>query len=303
MQFRSIVQGAALLALALGACGQPGGEPAQARGITTEKPKGPPLSDADFARFVSWRDSQALPALFLASDGPAEHRPGGSRMGGPVWLPEGEGWPRDAKGRPLSFLAQIDFAELPPLEDYPTSGVLQFFIGRDDLYGADFEKPEAGTFRVIWREKLDGPGKLHLAKPQGRQGIDDYSPLRDETVLRGARLKGTLGKQKPGIDSWLFDRDLKDLLDRDPTDRIYNFFDEPDEAATDNHHIGGHPGFTQSDFRSANSYQDYDRVLLQLWTQDDKIMWGDSGQGQFLIRRADLLKKDFSKVVYQWDCY
>jgi len=32
-------------------------------------------------------------------------------------------------------------------------------------------------------------------------------------------------------------------------------------------------------------------------------MWGDSGQGQFMIRREDLRKRDFSKIFYQWDCY
>jgi uncharacterized protein YwqG len=30
-------------------------------------------------------------------------------------------------------------------------------------------------------------------------------------------------------------------------------------------------------------------------------MWGDSGTGTFFIRRADLKKRDFSKVAYYWD--
>ncbi|MBL0916883.1 MAG: DUF1963 domain-containing protein, partial [Sphingopyxis sp.] len=67
-------------------------------------------------------------------------------------------------------------------------------------------------------------------------------------------------------------------------------------------HVGRPAGFTQSDWRAEPAYQDVDRVLLNLWS-DDHIMWGDSGQGQFMIRREDLLKRDFSKVFYQWDCY
>ena len=48
-------------------------------------------------------------------------------------------------------------------------------------------------------------------------------------------------------------------------------------------------------------YRKADRVLLNLWS-DKTLMWGDAGQGQFLIAREDLLKRDFSKVWYQWDC-
>ena len=34
----------------------------------------------------------------------------------------------------------------------------------------------------------------------------------------------------------------------------------------------------------------------------DEPQRGDAGQGQFLIAREDLRKRDFSKVWYQWDC-
>src|SRR6185312_15136568 len=33
-----------------------------------------------------------------------------SRLGGPALLPRGESWPRDGRGRPLTFLAAIDLA-------------------------------------------------------------------------------------------------------------------------------------------------------------------------------------------------
>jgi uncharacterized protein YwqG len=35
---------------------------------------------------------------------------------------------------------------------------------------------------------------------------------------------------------------------------------------------------------------------------DQDIMWGDVGVGNFFIDYNDLLKKDFSKVLYNWDC-
>lgn len=31
-------------------------------------------------------------------------------------------------------------------------------------------------------------------------------------------------------------------------------------------------------------------------------MWGDMGVANFFIRREDLLRRDFSRVWYTWDC-
>jgi len=191
------------------------------------------LRDPAVAEFAAWQTKHSLPAIELEPAGPAPATPGGTRIGGPVWLAAGEAWPADPEGRPMSFLAQVDFAELPPLPDYPTSGVLQFFLARDDLYGANFEKPEAGKFRVIWREKLGGPGRLHSGRPAGDRGIDDYSPLYDATVARGIALKPKRTDQIPSVESWLAERDLATLLDdRAKSDRIYAFADKQIELAT-----------------------------------------------------------------------
>ncbi|MBO7381562.1 MAG: DUF1963 domain-containing protein, partial [Neisseriaceae bacterium] len=32
------------------------------------------------------------------------------------------------------------------------------------------------------------------------------------------------------------------------------------------------------------------------------IMWGDAGVGNFFITADDLKKRDFSRVLYNWDC-
>ena len=71
------------------------------------------------------------------------------------------------------------------------------------------------------------------------------------------------------------------------------------------HRLGGYPFFTQTDPRQYNEkIQDY-ILLFQLDTDDaeNDIMWGDSGVGNFFIHPEDLKKRDFSKVVYNWDCY
>jgi uncharacterized protein YwqG len=264
-------------------------------------------ADPAVEKFVAWQEANQLPALMLESAGPAAQTRGGNRIGGAVWLPDGSEWPLDRSGKRMTFLAQIDFAELPPLPDYPTSGVLQFFIARDDLYGANFEQPEQGDFRVVWHETTEGEGRFETG-PQSSQGkYDDYSPLYEETALRGVALRAArAAPHRPSVDSWLIQRDAAMLPAGEDTgawDAIYEYLESPaGQGGYGTSHIGGHPEFVQSDWRAYERYQNVDRVLLNLWSNDDVMMWGDVGQGQFTIRREDLLKRDFSKVFYQWDC-
>jgi uncharacterized protein YwqG len=65
------------------------------------------------------------------------------------------------------------------------------------------------------------------------------------------------------------------------------------------HKIGGYPSFTQDDPRKSNSPL---RLLLQLNSEDDVMMWGDVGIAGFFIDPDNLSKSDFSQVMYSWDC-
>ena len=49
-------------------------------------------------------------------------------------------------------------------------------------------------------------------------------------------------------------------------------------------------------------YIDYDTLLLQIDSDGKYIMWGDVGIGNFFISKKSLLEKDFSNVLYNWDC-
>ena len=58
-----------------------------------------------------------------------------SKVGGMPYLPAGTVYPTAPDGRPLYFLAQLNFADMPRLEPFPERGILQFYIYDDDLYG------------------------------------------------------------------------------------------------------------------------------------------------------------------------
>lgn len=88
----------------------------------------------------------ALPCLALHS----RHPTGGSRtrLGGLPELPIGQPWPRSAAGTPMTFVGQLDLAELsstPLAGELPGRGILGWFYGTQ----ATSERPEfATTFAV-----------------------------------------------------------------------------------------------------------------------------------------------------------
>jgi uncharacterized protein YwqG len=76
------------------------------------------------------------------------------------------------------------------------------------------------------------------------------------------------------------------------------------------HKIGGYPDFTQEDVRKHSSNSDQkqkpDILLFQMDTDGNEtidILWGDTGVGNFFIDESALRELDFSKVLYNWDCY
>lgn len=87
----------------------------------------------------------AIDALYLhaAAPGPV------SRIGGPALLPGGTRWPLRGPA-PLSFLAAIDLAELPPQGSLPGAGVLLFFGDLEALGEAELHenRPHA-SIRVL----------------------------------------------------------------------------------------------------------------------------------------------------------
>jgi uncharacterized protein YwqG len=287
--------------LSIAACGQPPGEelPQEPVPVHTDGPPYPAPEPAAITRFRTWQDRLAQPAVYLDPAGPAPATPGGSRIGGPVWLAASETWPHDSKGGAMTFLGQVDFAALPPLPDYPRAGVLQFFIGRDMNYGADFQRPDRGDFRVIYRPDFNAAGSLRTS-PISVSGADHLAPIDGATVTRGVALRGATGTSRPTINHWQLARDLPDVVEGRGRGRVIALLDERFVERAERHHVGGHPEFVQDDWRRRPAERRANRVLLNLWSRDG-VMWGDAGQGQFLIARDDLLKRDFNKVFYAWD--
>ncbi len=247
-------------------------------------------------------EAKARPAvaLTIAKDHPEEDPH--SSIGGRPSLPSDTPWPEGRDGQPMIFLAQINFADMPALDRYPKEGVLSFFVEDNDLNGCDFPSKENTGFQVLYHEDPDALQRRDLPDHTW-----EFTPFSVELTTSGRRLTGNVasGPISPnsaeGLDltkGWYPDcpRDLSD-----------SFYDALTEAKPSLIYYGGHPDFTQEDFRRADDDPQLTEVLLQLGFVFDReagieICWGDAGETCFLISKGDLSVKRFDKVAYNWDC-
>jgi uncharacterized protein YwqG len=217
------------------------------------------------------------------------------------FIPVGFNYPVDKNGAPMIPLAQLNFSEIPNLKYYPTKGILQFYIANDDCYGLDFDNQyNPDSFRVIYIENPDEQ-KLN----PDTSFIDLIIASENSPVFKPHRLNFTkkmdyIGKNDYrsnshdfSVNDWLkkYTGDINNKLE----DLSYNLF------ATNGHKIGGYAYFTQTDPREYIKDTQSSILLFQM-DSDDEIMWGDVGVGNFFINPNDLINKDFSKVMYNWDC-
>lgn len=256
-----------------------------------------------------------------------------SKLGGIPYFPKDMDYPKvlegSLEGKPLKLLAQLNFEKLPLLEGFPGKGILQFFAGcdDDDVYGIDFDDGfHQNGFRIIYHENItDDVTKLMSEEDMPAfDSEDDYYPFTGEFLLKAGECHlhpitvSDYRFDKAVAESYnaLFGGDVVGMwaerdgkkgicqVDKMLYDAIYEV------RAKAGSGLGGYPFFTQDDPRPANEdYETCNVLLFQLDSEsggdggwDDEIMWGDCGVGNFFISAENLAKRDFSRVLYTWDC-
>lgn len=220
-----------------------------------------------------------------------------SRFGGPALGTA----PLDESGNEMKLLCGIDCSEVRGLADFPESGWLLFYIADNELYGADFDNPTSQkNFRVIYRPEAalaegDTPVLTDAFPVQKRYNIaltPDICPMN----YCDYRFEDILNKHLAKSDMPKFNE-----LEEDTREDIAKRF------CTVGHSLYGTPMFAQYDPRESEEYQKYDTLLLQVFTHrtqnETKIQIGDEGAIQFFIPKENLKNKDFSDILYWWDCY
>ena len=230
-----------------------------------------------------------------------------SKLGGVPYLPAGAAYPHSKlhPEQPLELLIQINFAEMPHLEDFPTQGILQIFINpADDRYfGCDSQikhfahltLENQSEYRIIYHEAVGESAPI----PEIPCGclIEQTAQLIFEKKI------GYMPYQTGSHED--FDEAFMAVYNQFADEEAFYPEDiEGCELALEKHFMtrAGHKiGGYQDDIWDAK-WMRTEVLLLQI-ASDGCITWGDDGIAHFAISRADLQKRDFSRVKYTWECY
>jgi uncharacterized protein YwqG len=275
--------------------------------------------------------SLARPSVRLATQRVpyARFETGASRIGGVPDVPRGFEWPRwapakprdDKFGRawrpeglaPLGFIAQIDLAAIPQIDDLlPDSGWLYFFYDRYcEPWG--FDPADRGCCRVMYSDaartaliRADAPDDAdpeHIEYPcqveawpeltlpdcppdleYGTAAYAAYHKLHDELIGAGGSAHHRLLGHPQVI--------------QNPMEL---------ECQLDSHGVycGGPAGYKSDQAKSLKAGAADWRLLLQIDSDEEGPgwMWGDVGRIYFWIKKQDLRALRFDDVWLIFQCY
>lgn len=247
------------------------------------------------ARIADWKNRTGIPSIHFTLDGKIVK----SMIGGQINEPA----PVSSSGEKMRLLAAIFCSELPANDIFPNCGVIRFYIVPNNGYGAGFdEQNQQKGFRVLFDPE------------ESKFSTSDYSGAGDEPfpVYGSYRPRFTLETDAMPFSDFRFEdmvaHSLEDGEDEEMTPEDYHDDDFIDGLNTGGHKLGGYPCFTQYDPRENSAeYSKYDTLLLQIDSDysngDTKVMFGDSGVCNFFIPGEKLKNRDFSDILYTWDCY
>lgn len=248
--------------------------------------------------------------------GPADARPGASRIGGTPDLPEGLAWPQ-AEGKSLSFIAQVNLEELAgawPQTPLPHSGVLLFFYDAEQsVWG--FDPKDKGKWAVLYAS--GSPAELRCATFPA--DLPEHARFRAKPVTPVVR----------DNDPWYSQIDIEDMnLSADDDDAVFDIFEAFAEKDGPIDKLFGYADEIQGEMESecqlvfhglytgdGSAYDDARaealledaaqwKLLLQIDSDDNTgMMWGDGGRLYYWIRESDLAALKFENTWLILQCY
>lgn len=245
-----------------------------------------------------------------------------SKVGGLPYLPKDGQPPVDSHGVQMRLLAQINCADLMPLEGYPHTGILQFWLTTH----LAFEE-----HKVVYYDDHDETVTAEEVSHKLYEYINDDSfPVNGEYGMIFTLAEESMSRDDDRI-CRMFCQIYTELSGKyiscpdgggDDVYQAYEYY--VDDAVSMGHKVGGYNSACQrspfwcehykqgeevdlnSDdeylllFQLDSEYGIYDRET-QTWDYLH-VMWGDAGVGNFFIKRRDLRDRDFSNVTFYWDC-
>ena len=257
-----------------------------------------------------FKEETAIASIVLQAERSDDITLTNSKFGGTPYLPKDYIYPTTKNGDPLKLLAQLNFSELPQLENFPTCGILQFFCLPDDVVGMQ-NWPNLSnwdTYKVIYLAEIlpnnmqmkDFPeikfisGKEPFFLDGEKHYAEGWFPFDGEYLL-----KGSIKNCPMNFGTYEFENAFKSFckennaesffeiyymnpteVQRNMTKSEFKEFDrksrEVSDLIWDNlsgeevHRISGYPSFTQYDPRVHGNQKKHDTLLFQMASQ-----WND----------------------------
>ncbi len=225
---------------------------------------------------------------------------GQSKIGGRPDLPEGVPWPRHSSCKPLAFLAQInlaDAAKAVAFSGLPKAGVLHVF----SVYGWQVEgnwdpqlppgQPADDWTRILYHPSADG-----LKRQKTPPKVNAFPAAAVEFV---PVLSLPADSHEPARAALNLSDDEQNRFDS-----LYDTFEAVTMyplASPPRHQLLGYAKYEQQ-FVDAVAEQKL-RLVFQLASDGNVGMWwGDDGFLYYWASPADLKKRDFSRVVTDYQC-
>lgn len=247
---------------------------------------------------------------------------GSSKLGGAPDLPVGMAWPcRDGvmEQIPLSFVGQINFAEVKPYDlegRLPERGILYFFYdcNTDDGMPWGFDPKDADGKQVLYVEdetvalrRLEQPEYLEemdltfLSARLSFQSVPELpDPFSDVAGLK-PMLKSTQERLYDLLDELEEDEGIHKLLGY--ADGIQGDMQLECQIVTQGYYAGSAAGYAEARAKGAHKNADRWQLLLQIDSNDALgMMWGDYGRLYLWIAEEDLRRRDFDHTWLILQC-
>jgi len=237
---------------------------------------------------------------------------GGSRVGGEPDLPDSLAWPVDSDGLLMSFVLQLNLAELQDAETrLPADGMLFFFVGD---YGLETEHRvlHAAAAEMGSAKRTAAPGKLSFE--------EDFGPYHPYLLKSGASLQlpsySYVDEEAVEDDDhgWEEYEEISFSIRGDSKKEVVRMFGYAEGQHGDDEYLAALSLFGCEETYSPDEAiarltlalgseelarrEVADIVMLAEIESDDDIgfMWGDAGVLHYFIRREDLLAGRFDRT-------
>lgn len=251
-----------------------------------------------------------------------------SKIGGIPYWDKALPYPTDKEKNPLALVLQINFADLPQDKNQtdienllPNQGILQFFISPDDdYYGMDSENySNQEKFRVVYHENINFEITEKEIQDIILENFNTELPKTFGPVQEEAKISIKPGESFLSLDDEkfqeIFQDSVKEIFGEETEDDYRTFLDDKDfdngqkygsqffrAFSNSKSYILGNPAFTQGNPRcDSENLEDFDTLLVKL-DSSDCLMWGDTGICNLFINKEKLKSRDFSEILYYWDC-